>query len=525
MTLSPPRRFPIDHATMKTLPFLLFTGLCALGWTAGRWAGQESTATAGARLPSPTQAGVRKLAARETATAQQKEAAMQPVPAKPREAMATLLALPDGDLYTRLLRWLTEADAVEIAAFWQEYRTKGEHPQKLSQLVFLNWTRLDPQAAIIAAREAGIEATAWWAWAAVAPEEALKQATAIDSEMDSAVFKGIGNFHPEWLQNRWDQIPENRRRGFVAAVGEWGDGAEAETTLKLMLKHSGSLDPNTFTALISQYPLAAYDLLHTYGIKSAIAQVAGSLATSAPDLLQELATREPPGENKRQLEAAMFRQVLASSPDEALKLARATTAPRVAAERLAAVAARRTGQQSGETLGLLDEIFSRYPDALDHHSRIAGKDESLDTSDSSADIDTLVEKLESSHSRELLALPALDQTFSPDSDHPTPWEQIQDHWAEQDVDAYAAWVGEQTDPQKKAGGIDIVIHRKASMSDYAGAVRWAVQRDEKAPLPLTEVFNRWVGQSPEEAAAWLRTADLPAERKAELRDLTEPAGN
>lgn len=106
-----------------------------------------------------------------------------------------LLALDDATLYPRLAVWLLDADEEEIADYWADYQKSDNIKPYFTDLIFINWTRLNPSGTIAAAAGTRYDFIPWWAWTSHDPQAALTAALAGNTKMLSKVARGIGGFH------------------------------------------------------------------------------------------------------------------------------------------------------------------------------------------------------------------------------------------------------------------------------------------------------------------------------------------
>ena len=59
-----------------------------------------------------------------------------------------LVSLSNDELYPRLALWLLDASAEDVAAYYENYLQREVKPNDITDLIFINWARLDPLARI-----------------------------------------------------------------------------------------------------------------------------------------------------------------------------------------------------------------------------------------------------------------------------------------------------------------------------------------------------------------------------------------
>ncbi len=262
------------------------------------------------------------------------------------ETLDSILAADGEGLYGRLALWMLDASEEEIEAYWIHYRQQPIRANEINDLIFINWTRLDPRAANSASAGTPDEHYAWWAWACHDPQAALAAVLAENPDRLNNVAWGIGEFHGEWARENFDDLPESCRDNVISGMIKWDDAADPLAVLDFLKEQGRGFDDRFFKSLVRKDPWAAWDwvrenqaLLGRYGNANSAANEALEALAESPGALERLALETPAGQLRRQIESAAFNQLLATDPEAAVQQAKAEKAPRVAAERLAAVAA------------------------------------------------------------------------------------------------------------------------------------------------------------------------------------------
>jgi hypothetical protein len=507
---------------MKKIHVLLLLGLCAAGLLCG-YAGNRLIGARPVTVSPPTADGNH-----ETRAATDAPATASPGPdlTKLPEVRSTdtleSLATADADsLYGRLAAWLMDATEPEIAAYWASVKDKPR-TNDVTDLVFIHWTRLDPQAAIAAVAGTGPEHYAWWAWSCHDPQGALAAAIAANPDRVNNVAWGLGEFHPEWLLAHFDEIPESGRGNAISGLTKWDDTDQPLEILNFLKQHDSEFRPRIFAALIRKDPWAAYDWMQenkdvvrrNYGSEeSAMKLLVDTMAESQPDALERLAAQTPSGELKRQMESAIFDNLLKTDPAAALEQANATKAPVIAAQRLAAVGLSQLEIDPEQAFEIAKKLFAN-PDALIIRSVVQGPNGmfSMGTSSNPA-VTEFVDALMAKDPAQVMALqppPKVDPVFG-DSDY----MKLGQKWAHQDLAGYTDWVKQQTDPAIRDAAVMPVVNSLIEADQYADAVEWAMT-STVAKSNLLNLLYRWQRNAPDEARQWLESADLPADEKTRL---------
>ena len=439
------------------------------------------------------------------------------------DTLETLAALDEEHLYARLALWLMDASAADIAAYWS-----GDSAEKNSDafasLVFLNWTRLDPQAAIAATAGTSNDYLGWWAWACHDPKASLVAAIAAGPDFVESVAMGIGEFHPEWLRQHLQEIPESAREAAVQAMSKWDVMEKPLESLKFMKENGGDPEPETLKALARQDPWAAFDWAKqqsdTIGYRSIqdpIQVVIETMATEYPDDLARLAAQTPSGEVKLKMEAAMFANLLKTDPAAALEQADSTTIPRTAAERYAAIGLSLTKTDPEQALHLAQRLLTACPDALNMSIRIELPDDSTATSGITIPgVDDFITELITKSPARLM-----DLSIGTARQEDGPFDRFSQQWIERDPVAYTNWINQQNDAKAREAGGEMIVRNLQQQQHFEEAAEWAMSLKDAERDPLRSLLADWTRSDPEAASNWLESSDLPPDRKAEIKSLVK----
>ena len=427
----------------STLPIIL--GLGAAGFLSG-FAGKRLASSSSAAISG--QPAERKSSASDiaedspTLATSAKVRAAKPSSLRSSDTLESLATLDKDSLYSRLALWMMDASEQDIAAYWATVRDNKDRTNDVTDLVFVNWTRLNPRGAIAAVAGTKNEHYAWWAWACHDPQGALAAAIAANPDRVNNVAWGIGEFHGDWLRAHFDQIPESGKFNALSGLGKWDDTDKPEEILEFLKKNGNGFNAGIFGTFIRKDPWAAFDWMQKntstitseYGSSNnAMDMLVKSMGENQPDALQRLAEQTPSGEAKRKMEAVLFANLLKTDPDAALEQATSTQAPRIAAERLAAVGLSFARTDPAKALELTQKLFTIYPDALTGMTTVKTPNHSSGSGSTLHGVQELVDGLMDKNPAKLMEV--LPPT-SEDSFHA-----VASKWAKQDFVAYIETTG------------------------------------------------------------------------------------
>lgn len=500
---------------MKQGPLILGISLCG----AGLLLGIVARHLADGRRPAPF---VSREIHNSFATTSEKSPTP---PLRSADTLETLAGLDDGERYGRLAAWLIDADAVEIAAFWESYVPLKDRSNDVIDLVFIHWTRLDPQAAIASVAGTPDEHHAWWAWACKDPAKAL--AAAVGTDHVKSVAWGIGEFHPAWMRQHFDEIPESARGSALSGLRKWGDGENPEAMLKFNKEHGLELDDASYKALIDTDPWAALDWARENdrpGSRDSgdIGSFISRMAEENPEGLALIAEQAPSGEARRMMEAAVFENLLKTDPSAAMEQAKNTDVPRTAAERLAAVGMSLVKTDPEQAFEMADRLLTVFPDAMMLMNTIQipnGRGGGWGTA--VPGVSELMDSLLFQDPAKLMDIVSSIRSNTPKSDYA--FEKLSDRWVEQDVAAYAEWVKKLSDPDARSRAITKVVSQLQHDGQYRDAADWSLGITGSNRInDLQFMFNNWGQKNLPEAREWLESADLPADEKPRISNAFGP---
>ncbi len=481
---------------MNKTSVFVFAGLCVAGLLSGMGARRLFT--------NPVESAVTEKTVGTPTVASRPSPVSFPRTKSTDESLAAL----DGDgLYGRLAHWLIDAGEPEIAAYWAACRQREIRPE-IADLIFIQWTRLNPQGALATG-----ELRAWWAWACHDPQAALTAALAAGPAQVENVARGLGEFHPAWLRQHFSELPEEAREAAFSGLGRWGDSENPLEMLNFAKEHRMGFDASTFKALVSKDPWAALDWAKEN--RRGLEVLASQLAEERPDELARLAAQSPSGAIKRKMEAALFANLIKTDPEAAIAQAEAADVPRIAAERFAAVGLALVNTDPAKAFELAKDLFTACPDAM--MKRYVFQLPDSGGGGWSSGVPGVREFL----SALLVEDPArIMDTITATSDREYVFDELSDQWLERDVAAYTEWVKRQTDPSIHDDAANELIGRLQRDHQYREAVEWMMTLTVRTGShDLGQMFYQWRQINPAEPLEWLEAATLPEKEKQNLRNL------
>jgi hypothetical protein len=436
----------------------------------------------------------------------------------------TLLAGGAAPSYARIAAWLADATESEISKFWQAYRGNHYYSEEITNLIFIQWTRLDAPAALAAAGEYD-DIFAWRGWASHAPQAALAAAITAGDSAVNAVAQAIGEFQPAWLRANLDQIPESARQAAIEGLRNSTETADPLAALKFMRENHMSFDPSTFKALVQKDPWAALDWVienpalqkkDYSGDSSALDLLLDSMSRQQPTDLQRLAEQTPPGQLKRQMEAALFAQLLTTAPAAALAQARATEAPLMAADRLARVGMTLVKSDPAQAFQIAKEILERNPRSLRAETEIQHKNGTMCWYMSNGIADDFIDSLIHADPVKFFDIAATAGKTATSTS--SVFRNLTHKWAGSDLAGYMTWVNQQQDPIIRDDAVHQVVSSLAEKAQFHEATEW-VMSTSNSPRSAYWLLSTWKKANPAEAVAWVESTAVPEAMKPAFREI------
>ncbi len=434
-----------------------------------------------------------------------------------RDTLETILEIDPVAEYGRLALWMVDASGEEIGSYWDAYRQRENRSNEVNDLIFINWTRADPEAAVTASSGTDDEHYAWWAWACHDPGKALAEVVVRDPERLNNVTWGIGEFHAEWAMKHFDEIPEEARDNIFRGMVKWDDTADPGAILDFLSEHGRGTDGRMFRALVRKDPWAAYDRVIGGGGRvsepwtgdNSMDVLISTMASAHPDLLERMSQLTPPGELKRKMEASAFDSLLDKDPEAAVELALAQKAPLAAANQLSKVGKSLLESDPDRAFEMAERLFDLPQDAVLGRTRVEYSSGTSSHGGNGGN-DGFLSLLVAEDARRTMDL-AMNAGGAESGHHETV-ELVADSWLQQDLYGFSEWAAElETSPQRTVA-INSLVNHLSNESLHLEAVQWcATEETLRSSLPWR--VQRWAQADPDGARAWVEQADLnPAER-------------
>lgn len=517
---------PFAKTSVKNHPITLLAVACtaglALGYGAGR-ANQKPRPAAdsaqtgpGATLPPPATSPNPKGSS-GTAGLNLAKLLAAADSTRSSETLESLKAGEERDLYPRLALWLLHASKEDIANYWKHRSSKKDGDGNISILIFLHWTRLDPEGATAAVKGTPAEFHAWQARACHDPDAALAAARAGAPDCLRFVAEGIGLYRQAWLIANYEKLPEDIRQSALTGLAIAPGYEDSAGTLAFLEQRRLGIPEGLIKSMIERDPWKTYDwllkndgdVLATYGTANLLPGFIEQVSRLHPEMLERLAANTPPGGVRRQIEGKIFQDLLDSDPERALQAARESAIPLVAAQRLALSGSKLATTDGEKAFAVAAELLKIDPALL--WQRPMGMDSQGSIrfgmiephSHALAKFTEQLMTLDPGRTLTLLEGPA-------SSDH---YERLARDWAKRDVAAYDEWLGQQSQPPQQA--ITPLVIALNEQGRHEDAAKWAVQMEQpESQLRLT--LLKWSRSQPQEARAWADSAKLPPELREKL---------
>ncbi|YCM42999.1 hypothetical protein V2O64_16955 [Verrucomicrobiaceae bacterium 227] len=426
-----------------------------------------------------------------------------------------LHALPAEDLYDRMALFLIEAKAEDFPAFYEEFQKRNDRNTDLNDLLFIAWTRVDPEAAIAASWGTDDFKYAYWARACHDPGAALASAKERNEGVGHAAW-GIGEFHPQWLKDHWDEIPEGQRGNALQGLVKWPDTETPEATLRLLFESgNGYYESNrekTLLVFARQDPTHAYEVLKELmgdfdgylGLGSrTLDSFIESLSRRDPGLLGEIAavTKSPVDKNKIQL--AQFKGLLREDPDSAKAMIESTPKSWLKEDLAITYASHILASDPERGFDYAVDFLKNDFSDSNRYTQIRTESGGSSSGNSNAGSEQLISSL--LH----IDAPALLNELIPGDGSDgvsSAFRSASSRWAGHDVGAYAEWLGEHQDrPGIYESGVPNIVSALSDKGEYEAGMEWAESipmEEGKTNHEMRNLYTNWVHNDPEGAIAW-----------------------
>jgi hypothetical protein len=436
---------------------------------------------------------------------------------KSADTLDGLLALDDPtDLYARLALWQLDARESDLAAFWAGYKTREKRDTEVLDLLFSQWTRKNPRAAIAAAKGSGHEGIPWWAWAIRDPDAALAAARGDSKEMGGFVMRAVGQFHPDRAQRLLEENPEFAQWNSIEGITNGLARNDPEAALEFQRAYD-RMDTKALEKWTREDPHAALEWLNKqasgndpYYTDNAFIR---TLERETPERLAELAAAAPSGEMKWKLESAAFRHLARQDPAAALAQARAAESPRLAAERFAVVGRGLVESDPQAALGIFNELLEASPNATGYSTTTRYPN---GASSSGGSIDGVREFITGLVAKDPEAMMAA--AMSRDDANTSLRDTVARAWVAQDLEGFGNWVdGQQSGPARDEGAA-ILSEHLSEQQEFSAALEWAtrVSDPNTRGYRISQAFQSWLRRDRDAAIDWFERADMDDDLRKNL---------
>lgn len=441
-------------------------------------------------------------------------AAMESLP-KSTDTRESILQADQFTEYGRIALWMIDASAADIAAYWTAHEARENQNRAVTDLVFINWTRLDPDAATAATRGTKYDEFSWWAWACHDPQNALQKAIASHPDRIPNVTWGIGEFHSEWLLKNMDQIPESGKANALQALTKWDDVRDPLSILTFLKDNDAQHQAGgIFKSLVRQDPWQAYDWMIKNGSNNSTfyngdavtQQFLDTLTQAHPEMLENFASQAESLTLKHSLQMKFFETLLDENPQEALKQAKENSNPLTRYQQLEKIALRSAANDPDQAMELMKELLK-----YDLKTNLSLYENGASWSPVQLNEGLLLRFIQTDPEGLMNAV----QKNGHNNIHT-----ISRAWLQQDEPAFRNWLGEQKDPFEGAG-LSTMIDHWENLQKYDEAAQFILQHEKKneenAEVYLSDVISRWSKENPEQARQWIDSAPLAEHKKTFLR--------
>ena len=441
--------------------------------------------------------------------------------AKSQDTLADVMALDQDERYGRLALWLLDASEQDIEAYWKHHLETDGHTRIITDLIMINWTRVNPQAATAAVDGTSYQRFAWWAWTCSDPQAAMKAAEERNKGMMFHVMWGVAEFHPKWYRENFDKIPAASRGHGMGGFLKWGETDDAVATMEFLKQQGRQPSAGLLRNFIKQDPWAAYkwhekrsETMRSEQHIASMKPVFTTLAQYHPAVLEQLITMEPSGLRKRLMEGAAFDHLLKIDPAAALERARVTASPWISQKRMAAVALRLTRQDMDKSLEIAGELFTNPAYSPHRVSEVEYPDGSWSSRQSNKEAEHLIKVLVSREPERLMEMDFGERQKSLR-------HQVHKVWSSYDVSGYAQWLLDQKNPQVVETGAPFVSKELRNMQRYDEAADWALGSGAERSRHMGAVLRDWRRADVDGARAWLESIDLPNQERRKYQRILD----
>lgn len=429
------------------------------------------------------------------------------------DTIESILSADKFSEYERIALWMLDASEQDIAAYWEHHKATEPKNRVITDLVFINWTRLNPQAATAATRGTSYDEFSWWAWACHDPQKALAEAIANNPDRVPNVAWGIGEFHSAWLQAHFDEIPESGRDMAIKALVKWDDNPDPLGLLTFLKEHDAlDYSDSIFKSLIRKDPWAAYDWMEeNWGFNKSdrrTQEFIDLVSQNHPEILTRLADQVESLTLKTKLQQIVFEKLLAEDPEAALKQAKANPSPRARAQQLSELAKSFLYTSPDMAFEIAGEIME--PNLL---ANVVHYPTGKTVNDPEVDNDLMYSLLNRDPHRFMkLAIEKNSANL---------FEYTQS-WIHRNKDECLSWFDQLSSPDAREKAGKAIVAKYNSDGAYEEALDLAVSVNGPTDSYcnfITDSIIRWAKSDSDGANEWLKKARLTEKQKDNLREV------
>jgi hypothetical protein len=449
------------------------------------------------------------------------------------DTIASLAEVPAPELYDRLSLWLLDASPQDMQEFWGSYQNRTDRSNDLNDLVFISWTRVDPEAAIAAAEGTEFAKYPWWAWACHEPETALKEVLARyqGKEQNTQgpignVMWGLGEFHPAWLREHINELPEEWMKNYaLQGYVKWTDTENPRESIEFLQQHNGNIDKKLILALGREDPIEAYDLAlklsadgNNYRYRGLASAVIESLVTEDPGLLDQLKDHIKAPAQQMKIGLLQFDQLLKNDPKAAQKMAESSKGW-LQQDQLTGLGKHYLKADPAKALEIAGQILSVGSEPFSRWSRVSYENGSSASGMGEPPAQAFIRQLFESDPNGLL-----DQMITPEGQPVAAFQRVGHNLVSANVEAFASWVNDQDNPTVYRQGAHYVSSQLRNEALYQESMDWAqsIPKEEDASLfnpqfqQITSTYQNWLKSDPAAAQAWKESTTLSEQELNQL---------
>jgi len=445
------------------------------------------------------------------------------------DTAASLAELPADGLYPRLALWMLDASASDIREFWTAYLNRADKSPALTELIFINWPRIDPEGASAASKGTEFEEVAWAAWAGNDPDRALREVLTLspgdeNKKLISAVVKSLGKSQPTWLREHLEDLPKDWMKN--QALQEYSLLTDAENpreSIAFLNKHGWIIPPGTLAAFARESPLDALNFAlklrgedSSYSYVSQPDDMIAALAEEDPALLDQILPHLRSPEAKMKIQLKQFEALLRSDPEAAEEKALALPTSWAKQDQLALLGNHYLENDPAKALQFADRILSEKGRFGWRAHEIIVDDWRSSAPGAVPPSSLFLDQLLATDPKALM-----EATLTSSEETSGNYQSVGAAWARRDLPGYADWVSTQKDTGIYNESATAVTNQLLKEGHMEEAMEWAesIPTDDNSKSTLvTKAYRDWLSTAPEAARTWKENATL---NEAQLEQINQ----